>query len=81
MKYEIVVSKDKIFYNSLTDGNFTGILGMIQRGEADLTASYLPWQEIRSKAVDFSMPYKLGGADFITSKPGNIKSNLAPSSF
>ncbi|GIY44659.1 lig_chan-Glu_bd domain-containing protein [Caerostris extrusa] len=66
-----------IYYDILPDGNFTGNVGKVQRGEADLTISYLPRHEINSKAVDFSMPYTLDELSFITPKPGNIKSNLA----
>ncbi|GIY91416.1 glutamate receptor ionotropic, delta-1 [Caerostris extrusa] len=77
IQYEIVVSKDMIYYDILPDGNFTGNVGKVQRGEAHLTISYLPRQEIRSKDVDFSMPYTLDELTFLTPKPGNIKSNLA----
>ncbi|GIY44647.1 lig_chan-Glu_bd domain-containing protein [Caerostris extrusa] len=77
IQYEIAVSKDVLYYDILPDGNFTGNVGKVQSGEADLTIGYLSWQEIRSKAVDFSMPYMLEELGFVTPKPGNIKSNLA----
>ncbi|GIY44652.1 glutamate receptor ionotropic, delta-1 [Caerostris extrusa] len=69
--------EDSIYYDILPDGNFTGNVGKVQRGEADLTISYLPRQEILSKSVDFSMPYTLDELTFLTPNPGNIKSNLA----
>ncbi|GIY04576.1 hypothetical protein CEXT_350891 [Caerostris extrusa] len=36
IKYEIVISKDMLYGDPLPDGNFTGMVGMVQRGEVDL---------------------------------------------
>ncbi|GIX99265.1 uncharacterized protein CEXT_116851 [Caerostris extrusa] len=66
-----------LYYDPLPDGNFTGILGMVQGGEADLTITYMPTKKYYSKSIDFSVPYKQEELTFITPKPGNIKSNLA----
>ncbi|GIY33388.1 glutamate receptor ionotropic, delta-1 [Caerostris extrusa] len=81
IQYEIVVSKDLLYGEPLPDGNFTGMIGMVQRGEADLTGGYLTMNEVRSKVVNFSIPYLIEETTFITPKPGNIKSNFSPSSF
>ncbi|GIY09189.1 lig_chan-Glu_bd domain-containing protein [Caerostris extrusa] len=75
-KYEIIVTQDMLYYDPLPDGNFTGILGMVQRGEADLTITYMPTKEIHSKSIDFSVPYKQE-QHFHYAQTGNIKSNLA----
>ncbi|GIY44653.1 glutamate receptor ionotropic, delta-1 [Caerostris extrusa] len=75
IQYEIVVSKDMIYYDILPDGNFTSMIDMAQRGEADL--AYLSMNEIRSKAVNFNMTYLVEDSTLITPMPGNIKSNFA----
>ncbi|GIX99263.1 glutamate receptor ionotropic, delta-1 [Caerostris extrusa] len=77
IQYEIIVTQDILYYEPLPDGNFTGILGMVQRGEADLALSYMPTKEIHSKSIGFSVPYKQEELTFITPKPENIKSNFA----
>ncbi|GIY44646.1 hypothetical protein CEXT_65851 [Caerostris extrusa] len=77
IQYEIVVSKDISFGKALPDGNFTGMIGMVQRGEADLAGGYLIMNEVRSKAIDFSIRYLLEETTFRTPMPGNNKSNLA----
>ncbi|GIY54812.1 glutamate receptor ionotropic, delta-1 [Caerostris extrusa] len=77
IKYEIVISKDMLYGDPLPDGNFTGMVGMVQREEVDLAMTYLAMNEIRSKVVNFSMPYYADRISFITSKPENSKQNLA----
>ncbi|GIY93749.1 uncharacterized protein CEXT_632421 [Caerostris extrusa] len=77
IKYEIVISKDMLFGDPLPDGNFTGMVGMVQREEVDLAMTYLAMNEIRSKVINFSMPYYATGISFITAKPENSKHNLA----
>ncbi|GIY93747.1 uncharacterized protein CEXT_632401 [Caerostris extrusa] len=77
IKYEILISKDMLYSNPLPDGNFTGMVGMVQRGEVDLAMTCLAVNEIRSKVVNFSMPYYTGGISFITDKSQNSKQNLA----
>ncbi|GIY93748.1 glutamate receptor ionotropic, delta-1 [Caerostris extrusa] len=77
IKYEIVVSKDMLHGDPLPDGNFTGMVGMVQREEVDLAMTHLVLTEIRSKAVNFSLPYYAERISFITAKPENSKQNLA----
>ncbi|GIY54816.1 hypothetical protein CEXT_77411 [Caerostris extrusa] len=66
-----------LYGDPLPDGNFTGMVGMVQREEVDLAMTYLAMNEIRSKVINFSMPYYADRISFITSKPENSKQNLA----
>ncbi|GIY04579.1 glutamate receptor ionotropic, delta-1 [Caerostris extrusa] len=80
IKYEIVIveiSKDMLYSNPLPDGNFTGMVGMVQREEVDLAMTCMAMNEIRSKVVNFSMNYYTGGISFVTAKPQNSKQNSA----
>ncbi|GIY54811.1 glutamate receptor ionotropic, delta-1 [Caerostris extrusa] len=70
IKYEIVISKDMLYGDPLPDGNFTGMVGMVQRGEVDLAMTSLAVTEIRSKVVNFSMPYYTAGISFVTVRSG-----------
>ncbi|GIY09188.1 hypothetical protein CEXT_451271 [Caerostris extrusa] len=81
IQYEIIVTQDILYYEPLPDGNFTGILGMVQRGEADLGLSYMPTKEIHSKSIGFSAPYKQEELTFITPKPEILNQFCSASSF
>ncbi|GIY77577.1 hypothetical protein CEXT_233911 [Caerostris extrusa] len=41
----------------MENGTWSGIIGMVARGEADMGLTYLAIMEDRSKFVDFSTPY------------------------
>ena len=43
----------------LSLGKFNGIIGMVERGEADLSAALLIINEERAGAVNFSLPISL----------------------
>ena len=40
-------------------GQFNGIIGMVERGEADLSAALLVINDERARAVNFSIPVSL----------------------
>ncbi|GIY04575.1 glutamate receptor ionotropic, delta-1 [Caerostris extrusa] len=50
IKYEIVVSKDMLYGDPLPDGNFTGMVDMVQRGEVDLAMTCLAVNEIHIRS-------------------------------
>ncbi|XP_015913070.1 probable glutamate receptor [Parasteatoda tepidariorum] len=56
-EYEILVPSDLSYGSRDASGNWTGMLGMLQRNEADMGFSYLGITEEHSKVVDFSAPY------------------------
>ncbi|GFU40891.1 lig_chan-Glu_bd domain-containing protein [Nephila pilipes] len=62
--YEIVIPKDGQYGLKLNDGNWTGIMGMLHKGEADIGVSNIGMYEDRYKSVDFSLPYMWEGMHF-----------------
>lgn len=59
------------------DGNWTGVIGMLQREEADIGLGKLFITPERSSAVDFSYPTLYGTVTFATDKPKYISSSYA----
>ncbi|XP_042855746.1 glutamate receptor ionotropic, kainate 2-like [Penaeus japonicus] len=53
---EFVFSDDKNFGFESPNGTWTGVIGMIERGEADLSGVVLSVDAARSQVVDFSVP-------------------------
>ncbi|GFY67464.1 putative sodium-dependent multivitamin transporter [Trichonephila inaurata madagascariensis] len=68
IQYDIVIPKDHEFGRKLQSGNWTGLLGMIQNGEADMAANTLAICEERLEIVDFSFPYNSNEMTFATLK-------------
>ncbi|GFY73137.1 lig_chan-Glu_bd domain-containing protein [Trichonephila inaurata madagascariensis] len=62
--YEIIIPKDGEFGRELTFGNWTGVIGMLHRGEADMAVANLGIYENRYRTVDFGFPYMTVGAAF-----------------
>ncbi|GFT35651.1 lig_chan-Glu_bd domain-containing protein [Nephila pilipes] len=62
--YEIVIPTDGEFGRELTFGNWTGVIGMLHRGEADVGVANLGIYEDRYKTVDFGYPYLIEGGTF-----------------
>ncbi|XP_021004405.1 probable glutamate receptor [Parasteatoda tepidariorum] len=56
-EYEILVPSDSSYGSNDTFGNWTGMMGMLARNEADMAFSLMGITEERSTVVDFSMPY------------------------
>ncbi|GFX80963.1 lig_chan-Glu_bd domain-containing protein [Trichonephila clavipes] len=69
-RYEIVSPDDGQWGTMKADGNWSGIIGMVAKGEADMGLSYLAITENRNKVVDFSSPYYVIDRAFVTDQPG-----------
>ncbi|GFQ68143.1 lig_chan-Glu_bd domain-containing protein [Trichonephila clavata] len=69
-RYEIVSPDDGQWGTVKADGNWSGIIGMVAKGEADMGLSYLAITEGRSKVVDFTSPYYVIDRAFVTDQPG-----------
>ncbi|GBL89854.1 hypothetical protein AVEN_179623-1 [Araneus ventricosus] len=52
------------------NGNWSGIIGMVQRGEADLGIGQIAVTRERMEVVDFSVPYTNQDVTFLIKKPG-----------
>ncbi|GFW71566.1 glutamate receptor ionotropic, delta-1 [Trichonephila clavipes] len=69
IEYDVVFPKDNEFGRELKNGSWTGIVGMVQRGEADLAIGTLGINENRFRVVDVSFPYTTDGMNFVVFKP------------
>lgn len=67
--YQLLPPKDGEIGRRLPDGNWTGVIGMLQRNEADLAITSLFMSLQRSEVVDFSYPYEVTKFSFATRKP------------
>ena len=57
--YNVISPQDKYFGALKSNGQFSGVVGQVQRGEAQLSASILIVDSDRQKAVNFSIPISL----------------------
>ncbi|GFS90773.1 lig_chan-Glu_bd domain-containing protein, partial [Nephila pilipes] len=64
VEYEIVTPDDEQYGIELEDGNWTGIIGMLHRGEADIGIANLGIYEDRYRTVDYTSPYLMEGLHF-----------------
>ncbi|GFT02465.1 lig_chan-Glu_bd domain-containing protein [Nephila pilipes] len=69
--YEVVTPTDGQHGVELSYGNWTGIIGMIYRGEADIGIGNLGVWDNRYRTVDFSYPYSTAGLHFCLLKSSN----------
>ncbi|GFS63033.1 lig_chan-Glu_bd domain-containing protein [Nephila pilipes] len=68
-RYTLHLPEDGGGYGLNKNGTWTGIVGMIARGEADLSTAYLSMSEERSHVVDFSTSYYILETTFATDIP------------
>lgn len=66
--FELVPSIDGETGRHLPNGNWTGLMGMVLRGEVDL-ATCMSATTYRNQVVDFSYPLYMEQITFVTSKP------------
>lgn len=64
-QYEVVYPEDGEF-GSFSNGSWSGMVGMVYRGDADLAISEIAITEERQKVVDFSYPFSVTEVTFIT---------------
>ncbi|GBN54107.1 hypothetical protein AVEN_85983-1 [Araneus ventricosus] len=75
-EYEIIPEKNKAFGKLLPNGSWTGMMGMIGRGEADLGFTHVTVTEQRTEVVNFSTPHTMTACVFVTVLPQKIKSTF-----
>lgn len=76
-KYEIIEVGEERFGQHFPNGTWTGLIGMIQKGKADLAFAKLSFNEARASVVDFSYPYQYSPISFITDKPTQVPNSYA----
>ncbi|GFS91077.1 uncharacterized protein NPIL_424481, partial [Nephila pilipes] len=69
---EVLLSPDDEITSDFGNGTFGGIVGMLQRGEADMGVMGLTITEEVSEAVDFSIPISALEMTFLTKEPGEM---------
>ncbi|KAF8763753.1 Glutamate receptor ionotropic like protein [Argiope bruennichi] len=69
-QFDIVEAKDGQYGSLKADGNWTGMVGMVHRGEADLAFTTLAITEQRTEIIDFSPTYENVAPTFAYKKPG-----------
>lgn len=75
--YEMQFSNDQEYGRPLEDGTWTGVVGMVQRGESDIIFDPMAFTEERSKVVTFSYPFTFTYPTFVTNKPKVYRDRLA----
>ena len=55
--YELVTPNDAEYGRLLPNGNWSGMVGMLMRGDADLIIDNLSIMESRKQVIDFSIPF------------------------
>ena len=75
--YKILLPPDGEWGKKLPDGNWTGLIGMVERSEVDLAVGGILITEERLQAVSYSYPNLFSVATFMTDKPKPVTSNLA----
>ncbi|GIY79739.1 lig_chan-Glu_bd domain-containing protein [Caerostris extrusa] len=68
--YDIMMANDKQWGSTDQHGNWTGVIGMLIRNEADIGLSHMAITEKRTHVVDFSFPYGVLDRTFVTGTPG-----------
>ncbi|GFY51063.1 putative glutamate receptor [Trichonephila inaurata madagascariensis] len=71
MDYEIVIPEDGEFGRELAFGNWSGLIGMLHRGEADMAVANLGIYENRFRTIDFGFPYFMDSLTFAIMRQSN----------
>ncbi|GFY67812.1 uncharacterized protein TNIN_50441 [Trichonephila inaurata madagascariensis] len=75
--FELVIAEDAEWGRSLQNGSWTGMVGKVQKGEADIAINTLAMTEERLKVIDFSHSYVVDKITFAVPKPGAYPNSLA----
>ncbi|KAF8788648.1 Glutamate receptor ionotropic like protein [Argiope bruennichi] len=76
-RYKLVVPEDKQWGAKQPNGSWTGMIGMVNRGEADMAMCSPAISEERRSAVYFSYPYDIEQIVFATKAPGYLSKYFA----
>lgn len=74
--YEFVSPTDTDYGRLFPNGSWSGMVGMVHRGDADIIIDDLSVTESRSKVIDFSQPYSIDRWTFATKFMKQSHSNI-----
>ncbi|GFX05737.1 glutamate receptor ionotropic, delta-2 [Trichonephila clavipes] len=74
-KYQLAITDDAEWGQLKDDGNWTGIIGLVHRNEADIAIAHLTMSPERSSVVDFLF-YTVEENSFVTNLPGFVMKSL-----
>ncbi|GIY46171.1 glutamate receptor ionotropic, delta-2 [Caerostris darwini] len=74
---KLIIPSDRKAGQLGPDGNWTGVIGMVQRDEADIGMNFLAMTEQRESVVDFSTAYTIDDTTFVVGKPTPLPAALA----
>ncbi|GFY56164.1 acetoacetyl-CoA synthetase [Trichonephila inaurata madagascariensis] len=74
-KYQLVITDDAEWGQLKDDGNWTGIIGLVHRNEADIAIAHLTMSPERSSVADFLF-YTVEENSFVTNLPGFVMKSL-----
>ncbi|XP_076352647.1 glutamate receptor ionotropic, kainate 2-like [Tachypleus tridentatus] len=76
-RYVIRTPLDGEWGRKLPNGTWTGLVGMVQRKEADIAIAKISITEERKEAVDFTIPYIYDVVTFVTRTPRSKRRTLS----
>ncbi|GIY74414.1 uncharacterized protein CDAR_226981 [Caerostris darwini] len=75
--YEFIFPADEEWGRLLPDGNWTGMVGKVQTGEADIAMNFIMPTQERLQIADFTPAYSIDEITFGIGKPGMVSPTLA----
>ncbi|GFS45404.1 glutamate receptor ionotropic, delta-2 [Nephila pilipes] len=76
-EFELVLPNDGKYGSRDNNGTWNGVIGLVQRGEADIGLATLTITENRWEAVDFSISYGIIDRVFAVKEPGEMPKVIA----
>nr|XP_015910429.1 glutamate receptor ionotropic, delta-1-like [Parasteatoda tepidariorum] len=77
MPFKLIVASDNEWGRELSNGTWTGMLGLVHRGEADMAINAISSTEDRLQVVDFSIPYTEEDVKFFAPSPKRVPTMYA----
>ena len=74
--YEVLTPADGSFGSITPSGNWTGLIGTVQSGQADIAVGIMI-SENRNKALNFTTPYVFTDVTFVTDNPVSVQKSFA----
>ncbi|XP_064595414.1 glutamate receptor ionotropic, kainate 4-like [Liolophura sinensis] len=68
--YTIVEPMDTFYGAPIGNGSWNGMIGMVQRGEAEMAIGPFTITSLREQVIDFTVPFSEGSTGIMTLSPG-----------